>query len=1132
LIYNDYPGTCSRCGRSLAPDEGVFLERPLRIECLLCVSGLQERLAQFPIVDEDGVEIDLMDFQREDSLALAACRKKLIGSQMGTGKCRYARDLAVLNGVLIEAHEAWSRYRSSDQVFDGEGWWSKPNEPLFVNAIDDETGKIVRKRIVNLYRQEVHEKLVRVKLNDGSETTVTKVHKLRGPEEWTNEIKVGDRICVPSKLLHEDGDLDVELAELFGWMIGDGHENRNSAKTTMVVTQKDTAVLERIRSILEKFGYRASLSDHDGTGRASDVRLSSAGWRSFCESLDYPWGTLSKDRRVPSTIMQAGPGPVSAFLRAYFDADGSVPKGCRYIEFSTASLRLAKELSVLLRRFGVWVRIRKKRARATNSPGCPLRDYWVGSFGGPSARRFRDEIGFGVEYKQRELERLCSYKANSNKEGVPASGLIKQAVERSGLPASWFGLDPKHGLSTVYLKGTQEFSRDTLQVVIDSMEEVVSGESERDYLAGSYRREKIDRALAVMEADPVAEAVRRAKKLISQEVHYATVESVEEIDYQGWVYDFEVEDVHNYVAEGILCHNTPLAATACLRHDMPNLVFCPASVKPNWSREVQRWRPDLGPVAQIDTQATFRDSISEFLQEPGGVYIGSYGVLPGSPCRGCVYLRKTLKMLKKDKRYFGPLPPPCEHTSEDNLHPRTYKVVVDQRLQEIPYHDGCTDGCCQVNPLPEINVPVVLVGDEVHAFKTVGVRRTENWRKLRGRIMDAGGFCFGLSGTPCEGKPNEFYEVLRSLGLEKDAFENWGNYYRIFAGWFDNPKGRRKPPAGELREELRRRLKRVQINRRRKDVLDQLPPRTEEVIDVEMDEATLKEVNEAVHRMIAVKKAWEDAKGTQSYLRHLPRLANPYAPGISAAEKDRRKGLFDERVEYYFEARPWDTDTEIVKAVEAALTSVSELPTIEELARIRAMLSQAKVAAVQQWISDREQEEEPVVLFSQHVSILKKIAESRPGWECFWGGLTSKKRDEMVRRFQSGEIENGLAVSIGAGGEGITLTRARVCAFIDLNWNPAKNQQAESRLIRIGAEQHEQTAAKEALRLIQSGECEDCRIEGKEIVPCSEHQAKIVIVRFVAKHCVDQLVIQTLKEKETLLDAMEWEDEEVVGLAA
>jgi SNF2 family DNA or RNA helicase len=170
------------------------------------------------------------------------------------------------------------------------------------------------------------------------------------------------------------------------------------------------------------------------------------------------------------------------------------------------------------------------------------------------------------------------------------------------------------------------------------------------------------------------------------------------------------------------------------------------------------------------------------------------------------------------------------------------------------------------------------------------------------------------------------------------------------------------------------------------------------------------------------------------------------------------------------------------------------MPGIEELARIRAMLSQAKVAAVTQWLGDREQELEPVVLFSQHVSILKKIADNRPGWQSFHGGLTAKKRQALVDKFQAGEIEYGLAVSIGAGGEGITLTRARVAGFIDLNWNPAKNNQAESRLIRIGAEKHD----------------------------------SIVIVRFVANHVVDQLVIRTLVEKELVLRAtFDWDDEEV-----
>ena len=43
-----------------------------------------------------------------------------------------------------------------------------------------------------------------------------------------------------------------------------------------------------------------------------------------------------------------------------------------------------------------------------------------------------------------------------------------------------------------------------------------------------------------------------------------------------------------------------------------------------------------------------------------------------------------------------------------------------------------------------------------------------------------------------------------------------------------------------------------------------------------------------------------------------------------------------------------------------------------------------------------------------------------------------------------------MAVSIKAGGIGITLTRAWKAIFIDLDWVPGANQQAEDRICRIG----------------------------------------------------------------------------------
>ncbi len=514
---------------------------------------------------------------------------------------------------------------------------------------------------------------------------------------------------------------------------------------------------------------------------------------------------------------------------------------------------------------------------------------------------------------------------------------------------------------------------------------------------------------------------------------------------------------------------------------------------------------------------------------------------------------------------------PCSHHDED--HPESFDLKTRGRVIRVPYHakgslddwissgidvtprgrgkplgtppprpscrcgsleedhpvKGCRRykpswclGCRQVNPVPNINRKVVLLADECHAFKTPDISRTRNWRELRKRVWNAGGYVFGLSGTPCEGKPAEFWEVLTSLGLERAAFGDFvKNYKRIFKHWYENEKGERLPPEGPLRDELHARLRRIQLNRRRKDVLKELPPRVEHVIPVRITADTLNDVNEAVHRMIAVKRAWEDVE--RGLVHSGVRLQNPFLPHIDHQERARRRALYESLVDKYFVERPWQEDQEIKEAVQQALLSHGKMPSIDELSRIRALLSQAKLAAVKEWIEDREQEDEPVVLFSYHTSILKKIAE-RPGWECFHGGLTAGERHKMVKRFQAGDpaCVRGLCVSIGAGGEGITLTRASVCGFIDLAWNPAKNRQAEARLIRIGAEQHDVRAAERAIAELG---CSACRIEGGKAIPCEEHKTSIVVVRFVADHVVDQLVIATLEEKEGLLEALEWEDE-------
>jgi SNF2 family DNA or RNA helicase len=540
------------------------------------------------------------------------------------------------------------------------------------------------------------------------------------------------------------------------------------------------------------------------------------------------------------------------------------------------------------------------------------------------------------------------------------------------------------------------------------------------------------------------------------------------------------------------------ACVGALRSDAVNLCFVPASMRLTWKREVEEWRPDM--VASLVT--TKRDWPRAWeASKPGRVLIASYAMLPGEPCGGCRSRGADLcvhdgpdrahpewtstqsperlvgREYKNHKRLPFRLPPGL--TAEDPERRKRAQAVMEQILSgELPpIPSGSL--AWQESPAPEVGDRfTVLVGDEIHAVKNPTTLRTKLWRGLAGRVSRAGGHVYGMSGTPIENHPQEYWEVLTGLGLERASFGDFRTFEALFGDWYANEKGMRRPPGGQDLQDVLRRLSRVRVHRRTRDVLQDLPPVQIQDIEVEITKARMADVNTAVQRMFATRRAWADVEKGE--------LLNPYEPRLTDDERERRTIFYKQRLDLYFVQKPWDEDKEVVEAITEVLSPKSWSPGIDELARVRRLLSLAKIEAVEEWVTDCEAQDEPVVLFCQHVEMIKRFG-ARPGWVPFHGSMPSKARDDAMCAFQAGDVKHGIAVSIGAGREGITLTRARVAAFIDLNWNPARNRQAIARVCRIG----------------------------------SEHHRSILVVRFVAKHPVDKLVLRTLAEKEKLLDAMD-----------
>src|SRR5262249_4928672 len=58
------------------------------------------------------------------------------------------------------------------------------------------------------------------------------------------------------------------------------------------------------------------------------------------------------------------------------------------------------------------------------------------------------------------------------------------------------------------------------------------------------------------DAAQIQQSIADLDRLDAQALVYEQVKSIEEVEYEGWVYDFTVEGTNNFVAEGVLCHNT------------------------------------------------------------------------------------------------------------------------------------------------------------------------------------------------------------------------------------------------------------------------------------------------------------------------------------------------------------------------------------------------------------------------------------------------------------------------------------------------------------------------------------------------------------------------------------------------
>jgi SNF2 domain-containing protein/helicase-like protein len=303
----------------------------------------------------------------------------------------------------------------------------------------------------------------------------------------------------------------------------------------------------------------------------------------------------------------------------------------------------------------------------------------------------------------------------------------------------------------------------------------------------------------------------------------------------------------------------------------------------------------------------------------------------------------------------------------------------------------CSYGVMQneIDTLSAIEFETVVV-DEAQAIKNVGAQRTKAARRLRGR------FRIATSGTPIENHLGELWSIMSftNPGLlgSRQRFED--RFARRIAIDHD-------PLAAD---QLRRLVAPFLLRRLKRDVLSELPAKTEISLSIELGEE-----ERALYEGIRQKA--------------LKALAQP-----STAGAQRLRVL-----------------AELMRLRRAACHP--------ELVAPGSGIASSKLAALKTLVEELRDGGHKALVFSQFVDHLEQVRlwleEAGIDYQYLVGATPEKDRARAIQDFQSGQGDLFL-ISLKAGGFGLNLTAADYVVILDPWWNPAAEDQAADRAHRIG----------------------------------------------------------------------------------
>ncbi|MBI2076519.1 MAG: signal recognition particle receptor subunit alpha [Candidatus Aenigmarchaeota archaeon] len=228
--------------------------------------------------------------------------------------------------------------------------------------------------------------------------------------------------------------------------------------------------------------------------------------------------------KLPEWILKTSDNNLACFLKSYWEGDGTVSTNSRVLEAATASETFAKQISLILLRFGIMASMAKRKIKGKYY-------HRINIVGKSDIRLFCQKIGFLGAKKQRKLENLL---------------LLPEQFERKELI-------PRQ---SEYIRHLRNSSGILQQDMANSLKIGAS-------LLSQYENKKYEVSIPLERIREISQILSSAflSMLAAADVRWLRVRNVEEVsESDEWVYDFTVPLYHNFVANNFIVHNTTTIA--------------------------------------------------------------------------------------------------------------------------------------------------------------------------------------------------------------------------------------------------------------------------------------------------------------------------------------------------------------------------------------------------------------------------------------------------------------------------------------------------------------------------------------------------------------------------------------------